>query len=87
VPEHPSGPQHQAGPHRLQSRSIPRHQAQHSIPSPLADSGSCPILHQIILGHLCTRIAITDSDVRPASVDPGSRHTPAGTDTRSALVT
>ena len=27
VPDHPSGPQHQTGPHRLQSRSIPRHQA------------------------------------------------------------
>ena len=86
VPEHPSGPQPQDGPHRLQSRSIPRNQAQHSIPPRLADSGSCPILHQIILGHLGARIAITDSDVRPAPGDPGSRHTPAGTGTRSALV-
>ena len=86
VPEHPSGLQHKDGPHRLQSRSIPRNQAQHSNPPPLADSGSCPILHQIIFGHLGARIAITDSDVRPAPGDPGSRHTPAGTGTRSALV-
>ena len=60
VPDHPSGPQHQDGPHSLQSRSIPGHQAQYSIPPPLADSGSCSILHQIILGHLGARIAIMD---------------------------
>lgn len=86
VPDHPSGPQHQDGPHRLQSRSIPRHQAQKSIPPPLANSGSCPILYQILLEHLGTRTAIMDSDVRPAPVEQGSRHTPAGTGTGSALV-
>ena len=86
VPHHPSGPQHQAGPHRLQSRSIPGHQAQYSIPPPLANLGSCPILYQIILGHLGTRTAIMDSDVRPAPVEPGCRHTLAGTGTGSALV-
>ena len=86
VPDHPSGPQHQDGPHSLQSRSIPGHQAQYSIPPPLADSGSCSILYQIILGHLSARIAIMNSNVRPAPMDPSSRHTRADTGTRSALV-
>lgn len=70
VPDHPGGPQHQAGPHRLRagpSLGIRLNTASHHLLQTQAHAPSC---HQIILGHLSARTAIMNSNVRPCPSGP-----------------